>query len=220
MSLKSLFRVGIPRVTETISRFGCGRDTGGLGTGVYAYSDLDIAKKNSMVVSGKQPIFEIDVSEMCKNPLKIEEDLFGSDLTTRSLNKAGIAMRCKNIDEATERLTWIPGIMKAVSEKTSCGDEYDFKCEQELKSLVKSSIKKERDCSKYKGKETWGAEYCSQAMNHLLQDLGFDCVLPTDRAGGNSNYLGSVILKESVDKKLGIKTIEGKDIHNFGKKLE
>lgn len=216
---KSLFRVGIPRVTETTSRFGCSRGTGGLGTGIYAYRDLEAAKKNSMVVSDKQPIFKIDVSEMCKNPLKIKEDLFGSDLTTRSLNKAGISMRCEDIDKATEKLTWIPGIMKALSEKTSCGDDYGSKCEQELKNLVKLSIKKERDCSKYKGKETWGAESCSQAMNHLLENLGFDCVLPTDRAGGNSNYLGSVILKETIDKKLGIKTIENENIHDLGKKL-
>jgi len=213
---KNLYRVGKPRVVETTDRFDCGRGTGGLGTGIYAYKDLDAAESSGSYKSGQQPIYELP--NICKDPLNIHEDLFGGSSITNSVNKAGIAIRCGDIEETVERLSWSPEIMERLSERTKCGDPYTTQCDLKLKEIIASAIKEERDCSRNsKGEETYGSKHCSQPMNHVLRDLGFDCVLPTDRAGGNDYYYGSVILKETIDKHLGRKTVGYEDIDDFGK---
>ena len=213
MSLQNLFRVGKPRITETTDNFGCGRSTGGMGTGIYAYKDLDAAEENSSYKSGKQSIYELE--NICKNPI-----VSTTEFETLKLNDAGIAMRCEEEKEAFDKLIFVDGIMQAVDDKFSCGGKYSTQCDIKLKKIIKSSIKKERDCSRDKeGKETWGAKYCSHAMNHLLEDLEIDCVLPTNAAGGNSNTFGSIILKETIDKHLGRKTVGYKDIDDFGIKI-
>jgi len=218
MSLISLFRVGKPRVTETTNQFDCGRSTGGLGTGIYAYQDLNVAKEHSLHMESKQKVYELP--NICKKPLILREALYGSEKYTELFNKAGISMRCEDVGAATNRFSWIPEIMNAVSKKTNCGKSDSKECANELEKIVISSIQKEKDCRTDKtGKLDYGSKYCSQAMNHVLNDLEFDCVLPTDKAGGNKNYYGSVILKETVDKKLGRKTVGYEDIEDFGKKL-
>jgi len=219
MSLTNLFRVGKPRVTETTNQFDCGRGTGGLGTGIYTYQDLNVAKEHASHTKNKQKVYELP--NICKNPLILQEAKYGSEKYTELFNKAGISMRCEDVDSAINRLSWIPEIMTALSEKTNCGKSDSKECANELEKVVISSIQKEKDCRTDKtGKIGYGSKFCSQAMNHVLNDLGFDCVLPTDKAGGNKNYYGSVILKETVDKKLDRKTVGYEDIEHFGKQYK
>lgn len=214
MSLTSLFRVGKPKVTETTNRFTCGRSTGGLGTGVYAYADLDAALNDYSYKHNEQPIYELE--SVCKKPLEPthENDTF-------ALNDAGTAMRCGETDEALLQLSFIPGINLALSKKYNCKPMFDKECKDILKDKIMASIQKTEDCiEKYtKDDPYYGGKHCSQPMNHLLNDLGFDCVLPTSKAGGNSNTFGSVILKETVDKELGKKTVGYENIDDFGIRL-
>ena len=215
MSLTSLFRVGKPKVTETTSNFTCGRSTGGLGTGVYAYKDLDAALNDYSYKHNEQPIFEL--KSICKNPL---EPIFEDD--TYGLNDAGTAMICGEVDKAVSKLSFVNGINLALSKKYGCKPMFDKECKDILKDKIIASIQKTNDCIKKHEKDEpyRSSKHCSQPINHLLNDLGFDCVLPTDKAKGNSNTFGSVILKETVDKELGKKTVGYENIDNFGTKLD
>jgi len=212
MSLTSLFRVGKPKVTETVNRFTCGRNTGGLGTGVYAYKDLDAALNDYSYKHNEQPIYEL--KNVCKNPL---EPVFKEN--TYDLNDAGTAMRCNEVDDALLKLSFVNGINKIFSKKYNCKPMFDKECRNILKNKIIKSIQKTEECNKKYTKDDpyFGGKHCSQPINHLLNDLGFDCVLPTDKAGGNSNTYGSVILKETVDKKLGRKTVGYENIEDIGK---
>ena len=215
MSLISLFRVGKPKVTETTNRFTCSRSTGGLGTGIYAYKDLDAARSDYSYKHNEQPIYKLE--NICKNPL---EPIF--EESTYNLNDAGTAMICDEVDKAVLELSFVNGINSAVSKKYNCEPMFDEKCRNVLKDKIIEAIQKTENCIEKHEKDEpyFGGKHCSQPINHLLGDLGFDCVLPTDKAGGNSNTFGSVILKETIDKKLGRKTVGYKDIDDFGEKLD
>ena len=213
MSLQNLFRIGKPRVTETTDNFKCGRGTGGMGTGVYAYADLKAAKEDYSFKEREQPIYELP--DICQNPI---EPIFFDD--TIKLNKAGRKMVCGEIDDAVMELRFIDAINGVFINKYNCNTMFSEDCANKLKVKVESAMKKEDNCfNKHKKDEPHGSKHCVQPMNHLLKDLGFDCVLPSANAGGNSNEFGSIILKETIDKHLGRKTVGYEDIDDFGVKI-
>ena len=224
ININTLYRVGIPRITETTNRFNCGRDTGGIGTGIYAYYTRKAAIKDSNYEKGKQPIYRL--SNIIHNPLELE-----SEKESYALNDLGKNMRCHDMLAIRTQIAFndIPSlkrqmykIMSTISDKETIDENY----EEWILEYINMAIEFSDECPlKYNKPKIIddkdytsiiGSKHCSQPMNYLLYKLlEIDSVIPYGYLA-DSNGMGCVILKETVDKYLGRKTIGGEDITDIG----
>jgi len=224
----TLYRVGIPRITETTNRFDCGRGSGGLGTGIYAYHSLETALKDSSYIKGEQQIYIL--SNITHNPLELE-----SEKESLNLNDLGKNMRCKDMLAIRTAIdfNYIPSLkrqMYKIMATTSDEETIDKYYEKWILDYINMAIESTDNCSaKYNktliidGKDyttIMGSKNCSHAMNYLLYNLlEIDSVIPYGHLA-NSNWMGCVILKERVDKYLRRKTVGGEDIPDIGHILD
>jgi len=192
------YRVGIPRVVETMNHQDGGRGTGYFGSGMYFYTDKKAMDESRHIVSGEQDGFKMDC--LCKRPLKLSDD------------------NAESLHKASRNLIW------AVRKHPPRYSELDWSDDDELKKYyaneakfnlglilmgknkapdekdILNAVEKTEACLKDAG--TPWARTCTQPINHLLRDMGYDCVYPIGQYG-SSNSFGAVAFKEDMEACLG-----------------
>lgn len=223
----TLYRVGIPRITETTDKFDCGRGSGGIGTGVYAYYTYKTAKEDSNYEKGKYAIYKL--SNIIHSPLELM-----SERESLALNDLGKAMRCKdmlkirtliNFNEIPSLKNQMYKVMSTTSNKETTDEYYN----EWMLEYINISIEITDECPKKYNKKIIiddkdytsiiGSKHCSHAMNHLLKMLEIDSVIPYGHLA-DSNWMGCVILKETIEKYLGRKLVGYEDILDLGYKMK
>lgn len=222
ININTFYRVGIPKITETTNHFNCGRDTGGIGTGIYAYYTYKAAIQDSNYEKGKQQIYRL--SNITLHPLELE-----SEKESYALNDLGKNMRCHDMLAIRTAISfdYIPSLKRQMYKVMSTSDKetIDENYEEWLLNYINMSIEFSDECSLKHNKpmiidnkdytSIVGSKQCSQPINYLYKMLEIDSVIPHWNLA-NSNLMGCVILKETVDKYLGRKTVGGEDITDIG----
>jgi len=185
------YRVGHPRITEAMNRMDPGRGTGYMGTGIYFYGSRQAMEKDKNFAKGEQDGYELACA--CKHPLVIKEgeDGWGTAWGFRFSDFSRSLVRTLSGWEDEKPMV---GILDGVVPECSGYEGYD-RC----RKLALESIETTRKCQKDAG--TPWASTCSQPVNHFLERLGYDCVIPGSLA--DRNDVGSVLLKEPLVKCLG-----------------
>lgn len=204
----TLYRVGIPRITETTNRFTCGRDTGGIGTGIYAYRSLSSAKKDSNYIKGEQKIYLLEAKKgFILYPLSENESLH--------LNNLGKYMRCKDCSNIKFHVLYgfYPSLEKRYDLVYGNLHKKEYDVRRELLKMIGLAIRESEECAvKNVVKRIIiddkdytniiGNRKCSQPINYLFNYFDIEAVIPHGHLA-DSNWMGSVILKETIDKKIG-----------------
>lgn len=201
-----LYRVGVPSIGETYGRrFTGSRDSGGLGTGVYAFTTMEAAKNNA---SDDQEVFVLE--NALTNPIKPEDFQ-----TTVALNDLGIEMaraagRVRR-DESTfpEERDNPDRRLKRKARDVLFGTPelqslYGFDTDEFVRSVISASALANQSL------ETERMGTIGQPMNHLLWPH-FDGVYPKGEAGESGTY-GAVIFKSKIDDCVGRRTVRAAEI--------
>ena len=201
-----LYRVGVPSIGETYGRrFNASRDTGGLGTGVYAFTTREAAEDNA---DADQEVFVL--RNALSNPIKPEDFQ-----TTVSLNDLGVEMaraaarvrqdessfpeERDNPDSRLRRKA--RDVLFGTPELQSL---YGFDTDEFVQDVISATALAEQS------RETEREGTVGQPMNHLLWPE-FDGVYPEGEAGESGTY-GAVIYKTKIDECVGRRTERAEEI--------
>jgi hypothetical protein len=180
------YRVGPPRITETMAQQGGGRGTGYLGTGVYFYRTPEGMVKDRAFKEG-MPGYEMDCP--LKKPFLLRDD---NDWVWRFHDFSRDMVRNIRYKEEfkPEVHTWyaeIPLFDNGINLKSD-----------ELKRRVNDAMEKTKYCLANRKDDAWGYS-CDQPINHFLGDLGFDGVMAKGEYG-DRNDLGCVIFRKPLER--------------------
>jgi hypothetical protein len=159
------------------------RGTGYFGTGVYFYVTKQGREDDRAYGAKEQP--GVDMKCACRKPFKLKTWDEGVDFHNFSRDMMR-SVKSKDQRAPTCRLALSEGLGISWAE-----------CNQRSKDAVEAT----RRCLVEAG--TPWAPYCTQPINHLLGDLGFDCVYPLGEMGDDNSF-GAVILKEAIDECVGV----------------
>ncbi|WP_297884345.1 hypothetical protein [uncultured Halorubrum sp.] len=201
-----LYRVGVPSIGETYGgRFTGSRDTGGLGTGVYAFTTREAAEDNA---DAGQEVFVLE--NALSNPIRPEDFQ-----TTVSLNDLGIEMaraatRVRRGESSFPEERDRPDRrLKRKARDVLFGtpelqDLYGFDTDEFVEDVISATALAEQSV------ETEPEGTVAQPINHLLWPE-FDGVYPEGEAGESGTY-GAVIYKTKIDECVGRRTERAEQI--------
>ena len=203
-----VFRRGYPRVTETLQRHYTSRDTGYMGTGVYAYGS-----KAAAVGKEKSPVFgRVFWVEEPKDKTVYEVDvtgikfLFPMDVIPKGFISSGYSV-----------IKYMSGYMNAAAVAGVLGEEKWMgkplerfivfaEASAEDFGIGKVDVRVSIAKSVAEGKKE-GLSGASQPINHLLIKNGYGGIDPGDPLRDDTS-VGVVIFRET----LGIDAGEGKNV--------
>ena len=194
MKCRPVYRVGYPRISETMAVQDGGRGTGYMGTGIYFYTDEVGMREDSSFERGEQPGIEIECP--CKKPFIIpgEKDGWGDYPAWGFHNFSRQLVRAVRWDYPIPNKGTIWGMLEENGIKFEDGQSFDG-----LDKAVKSSVEDTKQCVSEYGR--WDGE-CDQPINRLLESYGFDCVMPLGEMG-NRNDVGGVIYRTPLARCMG-----------------
>ena len=201
-----LYRVGVPSIGETFGRRSTGsRGSGGLGTGVYAFTTLEAAEDNA---SGDQEVFVLE--NALSNPIRPEDFQ-----TTVALNDLGIEM-ARTVTRVRQDESSFPderddpdSRLKRKARDVLFGTPelqslYGFDTDEFVADVISASALAQQSL------ESEPEGTVAQPINHLLWPE-FDGVYPEGEAGESGTY-GAVIYKTKIDECAGRRTERAEQI--------
>lgn len=201
-----LYRVGVPSIGETYGRrWNADRSTGGLGTGVYAFTTREAAENNA---SGDQEVFVL--KDALSNPVRPEDFQ-----TTVALNDMSVEMARAITRVANDESTWPEERddpdrrLKRKARKVLFGTPqlqalYGFDTDEFVGDVISASA------LALQSRQTEEQGTVGQPINHLLWPE-FDGVYPEGEAGESGTY-GAVIFKTKIDDCVGRRTERAEQI--------
>jgi hypothetical protein len=191
-----------------------GRSTGYFGTGVYFYTD-----EHCLIPEEGQPLIEMTCP--CKKPLYLSDeplDRFAADAIKRGVVAKEYYEKGIKLHQMSRKMVDAvrgdePGFslylyMDSVSEMFGVPED-------EFRQAVDEAIEATKQCLKVNGQ--WSSK-CSQPINYLMENYGFDCVYPKGELG-RCNSHGAVLMREPLEQCLGhaVKAREDIDLDEFGR---
>jgi hypothetical protein len=201
-----LYRVGVPSIGETFGRrFNASRGTGGLGTGVYAFTTREAAESNA---DADQEVFVL--KNALSNPVRPEDFQ-----TTVALNDLGIEMARAASRVRTGKSTF-PEERDSPNRRLArkardvlfgtpqLQSLYGFDTDEFVADVISATALAEQS------RESERDGTAAQPTNRLLWPE-FDGVSPEGEAGESGTY-GAVIYKTKVDECVGRRTERSEQI--------
>jgi hypothetical protein len=217
-----LYRVGVPSIGEVYKdRFTYARNTGGLGTGVYAFREKWPASQNINVYSPDRELYVLeDILESPIQPTTLDATVALHDLSTyMDFLAVYDDMGMFTFDDALEAGDTLRGSKPKLFGETGFGTgkrlaslastilihtpqlrpSYGFDSAALLRDFIQATRTAVRMAEESLG------ETAVQPVNVLLHPE-HDGVAPLAGAGGNSGTWGCVVFKEVVDDIVGRET--------------
>lgn len=211
----TLYRVGVPSIGEVYGRrYNYTRDSGGLGTGVYAFRTLTTARENAE--RGGSEVYTLhDALDNPVQPATLD--------ATRAINDLSRRLALVDVEVERGEATWDelladPGSIRVsvssgftqepglgsgkfltkyafdiLLHTTELREVYGFDDE----AFIRDALEATREAERGEGE--------SQPINHLLYP-DFDGIAPYPDAGGDSGRHGCVVFKEAIDACVGRET--------------
>ena len=205
----SLYRVGTPSIGETFGRrYNAGRDSGGLGTGVYAFTSREAAEGNVDNTSPDKQVYEL--RNALENPIRPADFQTTVALNATSREAVRAIARVRNgettyAEEKENPTSRMKGKSRSVLFDTpQLRDRFGF----DTDAFVDAWIEAAQTADMAQREET--AQTSVQPINLLLYPT-FDGVAPRGEAGRSGTY-GAVIFKEKVDDCVGRETERSEEI--------
>lgn len=195
-----LYRVGVPSIGETYGRrWTAARDSGGLGTGVYAFTTREAAESNA---DADQEVYVL--KNALSNPVRPEDFQ-----TTVALNDMSVEMARAIERVRRDETTWPEERDNPTSRMRRKAREflfgtpqlqalYGFDTDEFVGDVISASA------LALQSLETEREGTVGQPINHLLWPE-FDGVYPEGEAGESGTY-GAVIYKTKIDNCVGRRT--------------
>jgi len=199
-----LFRVGKPRVTETLSKHFTERGTGQQGTGIYAYG----SKSYAIQIAENRPIYKIDASKVkFFTPRNIIPQSFFVD-GQKDFIRLSTVMNAIALAKSFNDKKWYGrSIEDLMNDAILIGSHFDF-TEKQINEAINKTVKE------VKSSDTTKA---SQPINHLLGVKGYGGVDPGKNLR-DDNSVGIVVFRETFGIKSGeeenVKTRNEKEAKN------
>lgn len=205
----SLYRVGTPTIGETFGRrWNASRDSGGLGTGVYAFTTREAAESN---IKRSSPGRELVVLENALSspvrPADFQATVALNDMS-RELARAiarvqqGETTFREEQDNPSSRLK--RKARTVLFDTPELSDIYGFDRESFIEDAISAAALTKQDAEVSRDRDV------TQPLNRLLWP-DFDGVAPRGEAGESGAY-GAVIFKEKVDECVGRETVLNEEI--------
>lgn len=190
---ETLYRVGVPSIGETYGRrWNASRGTGGLGTGVYAFTTREAADQNA---DPDQEVFVLE--NALSNPIKPGDFSTTVALNDASKESAKVITRVRNGDTTYADARMDPPrrlerkARDVLFDTPDLRDRYGFDFDEFVRAWIDAA--KTADMAQQEAKPGTAV----QPINYLLYPE-FDGVYPRGEAGESGTY-GAVIFKERVD---------------------
>lgn len=181
---KYIYRGGPPRVRESLSAHFNQRDTGHLGTGIYAYGS-----KEQALAYENMPVFKIDVTKIKLFNLVSAHKKMGSQYA-KLPRYPFIKMFSEAMNDAAWKMIWAEKkweIDWEISKAIERGQKYGFS-ENEIRAAIEKSVAEAN---------TTDSKHASQPINHLLLARGYGGVDPGPPMR-DYNAVGIVIFREAL----------------------
>lgn len=193
-----------------------GRGTGYLGTGVYFYTAEHIRGGLDKSDDPAKAAYRIPCA--CKNPLETggeddQSDFFAFHDFSRNMvwltrditeNRWGdkIRLSCPNVlvnavRYRMEREQLERPLQSEEDYEPIDWERMDSMAYGECNAMAQIAVERTKNCLLNEG---YWSPTCTQPINHLLTELGFDCVWPGGEWGQRNDY-GAVILREAIEKR-------------------
>lgn len=204
-----LYRVGVPSIGETWGRrWNAGRNSGGLGTGVYAFTTREAAEDNIARGPGDSELFVLEGA--LSNPVRPPDFQTTVALNDLGREMARVASRVRRGESTFAEEKDEPDsrhrrkARSVLFDIPELRDVYGYDTDEFVEATIDAT---ERAAGE---RDSLESRTATQPMNALLYP-DFDGVYPRGEAGESGTY-GAVILKEVVDSCLGRETSEGEEI--------
>jgi len=199
----SLFREGLPRVTEAMNRMTPGRSTGYMGTGVYFYTDRESALRTAERRGGGNVV---ELPCVDGDRLLRVDDKSVEQLHDASKEMVRLAWEGFNTQRPAPELR-----ASTLLSLRASGVRDRETLERVTETEVRHAIDRTAHCMLKAG--TPFASQCSQPINNLFTALGWEGIYPTGEAG-TRNDIGGVLFVEAIEGCLGRKLKSGEDVTN------
>lgn len=205
----TLYRVGTPSIGETFGmRFNRARDTGGLGTGVYAFTTREAADQNVERTSPDREVFEL--YNAVENPVSPSTFQATVKLNDMSVEAVRLIHRVRSGDTTYDEARESPPrrmdrkAFGVLLNTPQFRPEFGLDDDRFVRAWIDACESADN------AQDSRDSRTATQPINHLLWPE-FDGVTPRGEAGESGTY-GAVILKERVDGCAGYETSFGEQI--------
>ena len=206
---ETLYRVGTPSIGETYGRrYNASRNTGGLGTGVYAFTEREAAESNVENSSPDRQVYELrNALERPIRPADYQTTVALND-TTREALRAVNRVQSGETTYREEKSDPTPRMKRkarsVLFDTPELRDRYGFDTDEFIGAWIEAA----KTATMLRQDEPEGTAV--QPINLLLHP-DFDGVYPRGEAGRSGTY-GAVILKGKVDDCVGRTTTLNEEI--------
>jgi len=204
-----LYRVGTPSIGETLGRrYNAGRSTGGLGTGVYAFTTREAAEENVEQSSPNKSV--VVLRDALMSPIRPADyqTTVALNHTSQEAVRAITRVRGGETTYTEEKESPTPRMKRkarsVLFDTPELRDQFGFDTDKFVRAWIDAAEK--ADIAK---KQATG-QTAVQPINLLLYP-DFDGVYPRGEAGESGTY-GAVVFKEKVDKCVGRETKRSEEI--------
>ena len=206
---ETLYRVGVPSIGETWGRrWNSSRGSGGLGTGVYAFTTREAAEDNVSRPDDDREVFVLE--NALSNPVRPADFQTTVALNDLGREMARVTGRVRSGESTFESERAEPDTRLRRKARGVLFDTpelrgpFGFDTDQFVSAAIDAAEEAAAN------RDSLESRTATQPMNTLLYP-DFDGVYPRGEAGESGTY-GAVIFKEKVDDCLGRVTTEGEEI--------
>ena len=206
---ETLYRVGVPSIGETWgSRWNSSRSTGGLGTGVYAFTTREAAEDNVSDPDDDRRVFVLE--NALSNPIRPADYQTTAALHNLGREMARVTGRVRSGESTFDSERAEPDTRLRRKARNVLFDTPELRSRYgfDTDAFVTDAIGAAEVAAA--ARDSPDSRTATQPMNELLFPH-FDGVYPRGQAGESGTY-GAVIFKEKVDDCLGRVTTEGEEI--------
>ena len=206
---ETLYRVGVPSIGETWGRrWNSSRSTGGLGTGVYAFTTREAAEDNVSDPGDDRQVFVLE--NALSNPIRPADFQTTVALNDLGREMARVTGRVRSGESTFDSERAEPDTRLRRKARNVLFDTPELRSRYgfDTDAFVTDAIDAAEEAAAARG--SLESRTATQPMNGLLFPH-FDGVYPRGQAGESGTY-GAVIFKEKVDACVGRETSEGEEI--------
>lgn len=206
---ETLYRVGVPSIGETWGRrWNSSRGTGGLGTGVYAFTTREAAEDNVSDPDDDREVFVLE--NALSNPIRPADFQTTVALNDLGREMARVTGRVRSGESTFDSERAEPDTRLRRKARNVLFDTPELRSRYgfDTDAFVVDAIGAAEVAAA--ARDSPDSRTATQPMNELLFPH-FDGVYPRGEAGESGTY-GAVIFKEKVDACVGRETSEGEEI--------